>query len=271
MNTGETRGEAPCGAGSPGTPRRSREVLLLPGRGTAVLLLVVAALSAVSLLSRAVTGAPALDGVPGLDNLERWFYVDREGGVPAWFNAVLLFVCAERLWQVSRAARAEGHPQRRWRRHWLLLAVAFGYLSFDEMSAVHEIVIGPLREGFGLTGFLSFAWVVVAVPLVVAFGLLFVRFLLAQSPAVRWGVLLSAAVYLGGAVGVEVLSAGAYSSLGEDSALYVLAAGVEEALEMAGLVLFLGVVTTVLHGGPAGPAVVTLPRDAASRRASTTG
>ncbi|WP_432495320.1 hypothetical protein [Kineococcus auxinigenes] len=268
MNTGGTTGDASVGAGSPTAPHRLRDVLLLPGRGTATLLLVVAALSAASLLSRALAGAAALGGVPGLDNLERWFYVDREGGVPAWFNAVLLFACAERLWQVSRAARDGEHPQRRWRRHWLLLAVAFGYLSFDEMSAVHEIVIGPLRDGFGLTGFLSFAWVVVAVPLVVAFGLLFVRFLLAQSRAVRRGVLLSAAVYLGGAVGVEVLSAGAYSALGEDSAVYVLAAGVEEALEMAGLVLFLGVVTTVLRTRPARPAVVTLPKETGPQRAT---
>lgn len=72
------------------------------------LLVVIAALLVVSL----GIGALRVVGVdfPGLNSLERWLFVDRESGVPAWFSTVLLLLCAHALW---RLAEVSAHGERR--------------------------------------------------------------------------------------------------------------------------------------------------------------
>ncbi|WP_337060372.1 hypothetical protein [Kineococcus sp. G2] len=262
MNGRGTTGERiPTGGDAP--PRTFREAVRLPGRWTPVLLLVVAALSAVSLLSQVLKHGLGLD-VNGLNTLERWFFVDREMGIPAWFSTLLLFLAAERLWRTATEAKASGD---RWHRHWRLLSIAFAYLSLDELTEIHEQTIPPLKAAFGFSGVLAFAWVVLAVPLLVVFGLVFLRFLLALPRATRWAFLASAALYCGGAVGVEMLSAPFFDSAGVEtvtttvvggvetvtrgvvieSVPYAVVAGVEEALEMVGSVLFLGATAVALR------------------------
>ncbi|WP_432505740.1 hypothetical protein [Kineococcus arenarius] len=262
MNSRRTPGE-PALEGPPSPPRTFRDAVRLPGRWTPALLLVVAGLSVVSLLSQVLQHGLHLD-VAGLNTLERWFFVDREMGVPAWFSTLLLFLAAERLWQTATAAKAVGD---RWHRHWRLLSIAFAYLSLDELTEIHEQTIPPLKAAFGFSGVLAFAWVVLAVPLLIVFGLVFLRFLLALPRATRWAFLVSAALYCGGAVGVEMLSAPFFDSAGVatvtttvvggvetvtrgvviESVPYAVVAGVEEALEMVGSVLFLGATSVALR------------------------
>ncbi|MCI2238853.1 hypothetical protein MO973_28950 [Paenibacillus sp. TRM 82003] len=263
MNGRGTTGERASIEGGGAPPRTFRDAVRLPGRWTPVLLLAVAGLSAVSLLSQVLKHGVDLD-VDGLNTLERWFFVDREMGIPAWFSTLLLFAAAERLWQTATAAKASGD---RWHRHWRLLSIAFAYLSLDELTEIHEQTIPPLKAAFGFSGVLAFAWVVLAVPLLVVFGLVFLRFLLALPRATRWAFLVSAALYCGGAVGVEMLSAPFFDSAGVEtvtttvvggvetvthgvvieSVAYAAVAGVEEALEMVGSVLFLGATAVALR------------------------
>ena len=56
-------------------------------------------------------------------------------------------------------------------------------------------------------------------------------------------MVLSGALYVGGAAGVELVGAAVYSAEGFDTLRYTLAVTVEEAMEMLGAVLFLSVVT----------------------------
>ena len=70
---------------------------------------------------------------------------------------------------MASAARASGN---RWHRHWRGLSVIFAYLSLDELVQIHEQVGVALRDSLSLGGVLRFAWVVVAVPLVVVFAII---------------------------------------------------------------------------------------------------
>ncbi|GAA1434497.1 hypothetical protein GCM10009616_29070 [Microlunatus lacustris] len=234
----------------------------MPGGWTTKLLLVVGGLSLLSFATQVVRHGLQLQP-PGLNSAERWFFVDREMGVPAWFSASLLLLAGERLWRVATAARERGEP---WVRHWKLLAVAFVYLSLDELTEIHEQVITPVREVFDLSGALAFAWVVVAAPLVLVFGVVFLRFLVSLPTWTRWAFVISAICYVGGALGVEMIGAvlaersgvisttttvvDGVSTVTENLTIptltYGFVVGVEEALEMVGSVLFLGAVTVAL-------------------------
>lgn len=212
----------------------------LPGRWTPALLLAVAGLLGAS-LTATVLRLLELDPV-GLDSLERWFNVNRELGLPAWFSTVLLVFCAQALWLLGdQRAAAAG---RRWLWHERLLAVVFVYLSVDELLALHEMLNAPLRDRFDLDGVLTFAWVVVALPLVGLLGLFMIGYLRSLPTPVRRLFLLSGVVYVVGAAGVELVGAAIWSRGGADSAAYAAATMLEEGLEMLALVLFLGVVTS---------------------------
>jgi len=264
VNTGRTRADATANHRTGASRAELLRALRLPGPWTPALLAVIAALSLVSLLSQVLKYGLDLD-VDGLNTLERWFFVDREMGVPAWFSTVLLFAAGERLWRVASAEKAAGSP---WARHWRFLSVTFVYLSLDELTEIHEQAIPVVQHVLHTSGgLLTFAWVVVAVPLVALFGLVYLRFLRAQSAVLRWTFLLSAVVYLGGAVGMEVAGSPVYDEavvpvvttvvtdggapvVSEGTTVhdvrYAVVVGLEEGLEMLGALLFLGAVTTAL-------------------------
>lgn len=221
-------------------------------------MLVVAGLLTLGFLSQ-VFRTLGLD-FRGLHSLERLFYYDLEGNIPTWFSSILLFLCAERAWRIAVAARASGD---RWHRHWRGLAVIFTYLSLDELVQLHEQVVVPLRRSLSLGGVLTFAWVVIAVPLVVVFAILYLRFLRAQPLWTRVAFIVSGLVYVGGAAGMEMIGALVVTTFGFQSLLFAAVSGVEEGAEMLGLVLFLGALTAALARmqGRTGPTASVPPAD----------
>jgi hypothetical protein len=202
------------------------------------LLLVVVVLLVLSL----VMGALRVAGVdfPGLNSLERWLFVDRESGVPAWFSTVLLLLCAQALWRLADTS-ALGE-RRRWSSRERLLAAAFVYLSLDEATAIHEQTIRPLRRLLDLNGALSFSWIVLALPVTAALGLFMLGYLRALPRRSLVQFVLAGVLYVGGAAGVEMVGAVLWDAGSEISTGYVLSVTVEEGLEMASLVLFLSAV-----------------------------
>jgi hypothetical protein len=248
-------------------------------------MLVVAAISVISLGTQVVRYGLGIQNRV-VNRLEKWFFVDLEAGVPAWFSAVLLFLIGERLWRIGTAARADGD---RWHRHWLWLGATFVYLSLDEVIQIHEL--GALLTSVLDMGgaFAIAAWVVLAIPLLLVFGVLFVPFFLALPMWTRWAFVVSALVYLGGAIGFEMLGALVADRVGVintvtttvdgvttssqfltvPSVTYAIIAGVEEALEMMGAVMFLGAVTVRLQRGALPTQVAAEDRPVASDRGRT--
>ena len=56
-----------------------------------------------------------------------------------------------------------------YRRHWLILALIFAYLSMDETSVIHEMTIRPLRYGSDFNSALYYSWVIPAAVLLAVF------------------------------------------------------------------------------------------------------
>lgn len=170
--------------------------------------------------------------------LARLFDLDREGNVPAWFSSVTLCLPAVLLAIIGWAERRRRAPYA-W--HWLFLAVVFAGLSLDEAVGLHELSITPLRAALHTGGVLHFAWVIPGAGFVAIVGITYFRFVLALPPPSRRGMLIAALLYLGGALGLELVGAALTAAGRSDSVGYSLAVLAEETLEMTGVVVFIRV------------------------------
>ena len=175
------------------------------------------------------------------------FDVDGENNIPTYVATVLLLGASGLLALIAAHVRAAGGA---FQRHWWGLAVLFAYLSVDEMASLHER-LADLPFLPETTGLLHYQWVILGIPLVALFAFTYLRFFW-HLPR-RWkGLFVGAAVlYVGGAIGVEML-AGRYASLyGELHMGHALLVTAEEACELLGVALFVYALLDYLgaHGG----------------------
>ncbi len=174
------------------------------------------------------------------------FDVSLDSAVPTWYASTSLLLCALLLALhagLSRSAR-DGHAA-----HWAGLAVLFLVLSVDETATIHETMGGAL--GYALVGdpggLLHYAWVVPGMMFAAAVGLAYHRFLFRVPVDVRTGMVLAGVIFLGGAIGAEMLNARYAALAGTDNLRQQLGTVIEEGLEMAGVALFAR--TLALHLG----------------------
>ena len=196
-------------------------------------------LSGVSLFSEFLLEVVLTEIDGNLLSLLDLFSVNLENSIPTWFSSVILFVVAVELALIAHA-RWIDEDAYRW--HWVGLAIIFLYLSIDEGVAIHEYFTDPLFYALNTTGHLYFAWQIVAVPLVILFGWTYVRFLIHLPPKTRYGFVIAAVMYTGGALFFEGLSANyLYLHNGDVDFPYLVIATIEETLEMLGVITFIAV------------------------------
>lgn len=165
------------------------------------------------------------------------FDVDAETSIPNWYSAVALAVSAALLAATAAASRAR--KQTRDLPAWTALTLIFTFLSLDEIAGIHERVGRRLHYLLHLDGFFRFAWVVPALVLVALVGATFLPFL-SRLPARRRRQFVAAGlIFVGGAVGMEMIGAKVYTAAGENLTLaFVVCYHLEEFMEMLGIVLF---------------------------------
>ena len=122
------------------------------------------------------------------------------------------------------------------------LAMVPFLLSLPRRGAALFIASGALfvRGAFGLSGIFYWAWVLPALVLVGGFGLAMVPFLLSLPRRGAALFIASGALFVGGALGLEMASGYVITARGEEAPLVALLAICEETLEMLGLALFTG-------------------------------
>ena len=174
-------------------------------------------------------------GLPGLGLVARLSDIDAERSFPTAYSALMLLVCAVLQGVIAHQPRLSlGSQTRRWR----TLAWIFLFLSLDELLSFHELAIDPVREQFGLSGAFYFAWVIPAMALVGLFGLSFFQFWLRLPPHPRLLFALAATLYVGGALGVEMVN-GAYLAEAGETWIYLALQHFEELMEMVGIAIFI--------------------------------
>lgn len=206
-------------------------------RKVAVILAVIAVyLAAQSIAGRYIEEATRAEAPTLLLDLILTTNVNREASIPAWYSSALLLGAAALLAVTAAVKRAYAEP---YVRHWQGLALIFLYLSIDEAAALHETLTEPLQTALDTSGYLTFAWVIAGAVFVAVVGLLYARFLLALSRGIRAGFFAAVALYVGGALVIEAISANQWHLNNGSSLLYSAVGTVEELCEMLGVIVLI--------------------------------
>ena len=217
---------------------RARHVLL-------VLIYTVLLFSALSLIGRVFEHFLGYTDIPILGFLQLTFLeefnLDNESNITTYFAGILLLLSSILLWLIAYIERERNSP---FYRHWFGLSLVFAYISVDEVATLHERIARPVRELLGAEGIFYFSWVIPAAVGLLLLGIVYARFL--WHLQARWKALFSvaAALYVGGALGLELVGGWYVSEVGESFAYessftYELLVTVEETLEMAGAAFFI--------------------------------
>lgn len=214
------------------------QILLKPSAvaralGAAAFLLVL--VSTAGQLVKFLTGHDELLGLISLT------FVDEEQNVPTLFSALLWAFAALCSAVVTVLARKRKAPDV-WR--WAVLSMGFLYIAFDEGLALHERLRVPLSALLG-SGELDRSYLAIrGLAAAVVLTLLFWGFLRRLPAKTRFTFVAAAFLFLGGAVGFDLVGAHHAESHGGNNSTYAMIATVEESLEMAGvIVLIYGLLT----------------------------
>lgn len=169
------------------------------------------------------------------------FDLNAEGAVPSWFSSLLLAASGV---TVLAIATLKQQVRDRYRLHWLLIGLMFVYLSADEAAEIHEMWRHYLMPYTNWTGVFFYRSTVPNVILATVVGLLLLPFARALGRGTQIRLLASAALYVAGAIGVEMLGGAHHEALGMENLRYQLLVAAEETLEMFGA---LGFAAAFLH------------------------
>jgi hypothetical protein len=166
-----------------------------------------------------------------------WFLdVDVERSLYTWISTLLLAVASYLLILIGLDRFDDDQP---FAYHWLFLGAVFLGLSADEALSVHEAISGVLSEQAPGHGIHYFAWAAPALVLALIGLVLYVPMLLSLSVRDRMWLLAAAALFLSGAVGLEMVAGVAVEAYGLGSFRYHVLANIEEALEGLGVLILI--------------------------------
>ncbi len=188
------------------------------------------------LASIAVSLIHYLTGYPSFYGLIPLFNVDAEGNVPTFFSTFLLLFAAVLLGVIAILKKKQMDS---YASYWTVLSFGLFYMAVDEASGIHELLIRPIRMllGHGRLGIFYYSWVIPFIVIICVLALVFLRFFLHLPPKTRLTFLIAATLYLGGAIGSELVE-GRYTEIYGIDLTYSMMTVIEESLEMAGVILF---------------------------------
>lgn len=177
------------------------------------------------------------------------FHMDWERNVPTYASTILLLSCGILAVLQPRLRAADARSALAWN----AIAVAFVLLSADEAFRLHELVSDLVKSSLTSDWVPMFAWVVpYGLALLILTGIFLPWFArLDRSSQVRFA--LAAALYIGGALGMELVSSFYFESLDPDREKFRTLTGgllgtVEESLELIGVSVFLHALVRRLGG-----------------------
>ena len=175
-------------------------------------------------------------GYDSLLGLTRFFNFYEESNLPTWFSSFLLTTSSFILLVIS--FQKESYRDKN---AWFSLAIIFLFLSIDETAKVHEL-IGSILSKMKVQQLLpnenSSSWVLYGAVASTLVALYYFRFWLRQQADIRILFLIAAIMFIGGALGFEVIEIYYLSIFGTNTTFYVLTT-IEESLEMLGIIIFI--------------------------------
>ena len=167
----------------------------------------------------------------------KYFDVGEERNIPTMYSVIALTVAATLLATNARHSWEKCDGQHR---YWAGLALIFLFLAFDEGTKIHEKTSNIMEQWITPQGYLYWLWVIPYGFAVLVLTAVYLRFLVRLSRTTRYHFFLAALLFLGGAIGVDMLQGReAYLNIGSDhTILYCVLYSLEEFLEMIGVAVF---------------------------------
>ena len=210
-----------------------------------VIQLLIFVLLILTLANIAVQSARFLLDRGGLWGVTRLFDINEENNIPTWYSSIQLLLCSALLGLI---AAVKYQHRDRYAKQWKGLSIIFLLLSIDETSSIHELLI-PTGKVIDGSGFLYFFWVVPGMLFVLSLALIYWKFLTHLPFRTRMLFLISGAIFVPGAIGMEMLGAKFFvmnsdvsfmdSASGWKGMTMALILAIEEFLEMVGVTVFL--------------------------------
>lgn len=148
--------------------------------------------------------------------------LDLEANLPTFFNALLFFIGAAFFFLHGKVDEA------RQRLGWFLLFGIFIFLGLDEGSQIHEKFMGFTKRllakgniSSGESSWLFNAWVLPYLAALATLSIILWKWFWRLTPPMRKGLVISGAVYVMGAAGMEMASSKLVTSLpAQEASLY---------------------------------------------------
>ena len=176
-------------------------------------------------------------GNPDIFDFIKFIDFDYEANLPSFYSSTSILFCSVLLWVIGLQKKQE---QAIFRHHWLGLAVIFTFLSMDEAISLHESIgnFAEDQQWVNAEGFLYFAWVAPYGILLTIFSVSYLKFVFSLPRQTMMLFIGSGALFISGAVGIEIISAQEADINGTETILYSALYTVEELCEMLGIVIF---------------------------------
>jgi hypothetical protein len=176
------------------------KLIISPTRTAKVLAITVSCITVISILIKFLA---YYSGDDSLFGLVRQFDLNGEANIPSWYQATSLLLCSILLAAIASTKKADGDS---YARHWIALSIIFLYLAIDEAAQLHEMLTVPLRSAFHPSGFFYYVWVIPLGAFVLIFVLAYLRFLAHLPAKTRLLFIIAGAIYVGGALGMEMVA-----------------------------------------------------------------
>lgn len=176
--------------------------------------------------------------------LVKFFDLTYERNLPAIFSTFLL-ACAGIL--LSTIAYKKFAAKDRYFYHWFVLSLIFFLLSMDEFFEIHEGIDDYIKTTINSETLFARNWVYSGLLFVIIFLFSYRKFFAALPPLTKRGVLFSGAIYVGSALGMEIIGSAFVSSYGLLEFPYLIMTTIEESFEMIGIIIFINVLITYLE------------------------
>ena len=166
-----------------------------------------------------------------------YFRLAADTNFPTFFSSAQLLLCAVILAVISNIKKNQGAVDF-W--YWLGLSLIMLFLSIDESIMIHELIAEKLRETLNTTGVFYFAWIIPYSIFVIVVGLAYIPFLLKLPAKVKKLMVLSGAIFVAGALGLEAIESYYFSATGgKRDFMQAIFTTTEEIMEMGGITIFL--------------------------------
>lgn len=168
------------------------------------------------------------------------FDFNLEMNVPTFFSALLLILCSFLLFLISKSERFIHKKYVAW----YGLSAVFLFLSIDEMTSIHELLISTTKAQLNVSGLFFFAWVIPYGIAVIILMVVYYKFFIRLPRRTMRLFFLSAFLFISGALVIEMPEGWVAEKYGFYDPLFYLLYTCEEFLEMLGLLVFIYALTS---------------------------